>query len=69
MCPPLVVRCRHRGRGLVRVIRQANAAVPRWKVAMERYDWIAPLYYVSGLYATRAEADEEFTRREEALLA
>ena len=67
-CPGFVVRCRHRGKGLVRVIRQANAAVPRWKVAMERYDWIAPLYYVSGLFATRALADAEFERREGELL-
>lgn len=64
-CPPFVVRCGHLGERALSVWRGDNATPGGATifVVVNNFDDSSRLFF------TRAEADEEFERREEALLA
>ena len=81
-CPPFVVRCGHLGEDLAWVIDRRKCPPPHttsgpYEVAgmgfttacnMEGHEHISIMSANVMRFLTRAEADEEFTRREEALL-
>ena len=63
-CPPFVVRCGHLGEGFLKINSWGAGgwySVESWYEGENHWD--------ANSWLTRAEADAEFERREEALLA
>ncbi len=66
-CPEFVVRCGHLGEGYVTISRTRTDEGWRFQVVSKPGLLEGSLMHGSG-HPTRAEADAEFERREEALL-